>query len=117
MLSRQTYRAGLPANPASQNVRKIRYVIRSPLIFFGVAVFWTYLLALLSIKRLSAMLCPRRWRMLRTIGVEFISFAFLFDFAKNPFHGGIRPLVSYLPYSSTWSSPDHCCGLPRQRNA
>jgi hypothetical protein len=31
---------------------------QSSLVFFGVAVFWTYLLALLSIRRLTAMLNP-----------------------------------------------------------
>jgi hypothetical protein len=71
---------------------------RSPLIFFGIGALWTYLLALLSIKRVYEILDPRICRILRTLGVEYISFAFLVDFAKNPFHGGIRPVIAYLPF-------------------
>jgi hypothetical protein len=71
---------------------------RSPLIFFGIGVFWTYLLALLSIRRLSAMLAPSIWRIVRTLGVEYISFAFLVDFAKNPFQGGVLNFLAYLPF-------------------
>jgi hypothetical protein len=56
---------------------------RSPLIFFGIGVFWIYLLALLSIPRLSAKLNPATVRTLRTVGVEYFAFAFLVDFAKN----------------------------------
>ncbi len=68
------------------------------LIFFGIAVFWTYLLALLSIKSLAAKLDPKLLRTLRTIGVEYIALVFLVDFAKNPFQGGIVNMVIYLPF-------------------
>jgi hypothetical protein len=71
---------------------------RSPLIFFSIGVFWIYLLALLSIRRLSATLAPSIWRIVRTLGVEYISFAFLVDFAKNPFQGGVPNLLAYLPF-------------------
>jgi hypothetical protein len=71
---------------------------RASLIFFGIGVFWTYLLALLSIKRLAAMLNPRLWRILRTLGVEYISLAFLVDFAKNPFQDGVLYSLYYLPF-------------------
>lgn len=71
---------------------------RSPLIFFSVGVFWIYLLAFLSIRSVSAKLAPRVWRTLRTLGVEYISYAFLVDFAKNPFSGGTMHLVAYLPF-------------------
>ena len=71
---------------------------RSSFIFFGIGVFWIYLLALLSIRRLNAMLNPRIWRILRTIGVEYISLAFLSDFFVNPFQSGIRNLLAYLPF-------------------
>ena len=68
------------------------------LIFFGIAAFWTYLLALLSVKRISAAVQPRTWKILRTIGVEYISLAFLYDFARNPFGGGFIRVVGYLPF-------------------
>jgi hypothetical protein len=68
------------------------------LVFFGIAAFWTYLLALLSIRTVSAMLKSRTIRILRSIGIEFIAFAFLYDFARNPFQHGVTHLVSYLPF-------------------
>ena len=71
---------------------------RSSLIVFGIAVFWTYLLALLSIARLSALLGTRIVRVLRTVGVEYIAFVFLIDFMKNPFQGGLIDLLAYLPF-------------------
>ena len=63
---------------------------RSTLVFFGIAVFWTYLLAILSFNHLSAKLNPRAWRMLRTVGVEYIALAFFVDFANHTFQDGIR---------------------------
>jgi hypothetical protein len=71
---------------------------RSTLIFFGIAAIWTYVLAILSIKRLSALLNPRVWRTVRTVGVEYISLAFLTDFAKNPFQDGVLTVANYLPF-------------------
>jgi hypothetical protein len=72
--------------------------LRSTLIFFGIAVFWTYLLAILSWNRLSAKLNPRVWRMVRTVGVEYIAFAFWIDFATQTFAGGIVNFFIYLPF-------------------
>jgi hypothetical protein len=71
---------------------------RFTLILFGIAAFWTYLLALLSIRRVTATLNPGIWKILRTIGTEYISFAFLYDFARNPLQGGFLRLVAYLPF-------------------
>jgi hypothetical protein len=44
------------------------------------ASFWLQVpgaLALLSIRRVSAMLHPTIWRLVRTVGVEYISYAFM----------------------------------------
>ncbi len=71
---------------------------RSTLIFFGIAAIWTYVLAILSIKRLSARLNPRVWRIVRTLGVEYIALAFLTDFAKNLFEGSVANFIIYLPF-------------------
>jgi hypothetical protein len=71
---------------------------RFELTFFGIAVFWTYLLALLSIKSLAARLDPKLLRTLRTIGVEYIALVFLAGFARNPFQGGIVNFVIYMPF-------------------
>jgi len=73
---------------------------RSSLVFFSIAVFWIYLLALLSIDSLAAKLDPKLLRILRTVGVEYIALVFLVDFAKNPFQGGIINLLIYLPFLS-----------------
>ncbi len=56
---------------------------RAPLIFFSIAAFWIYLLAILSVGRLSAMLHPTVWWLLRTVGVEYISYAFISDFEES----------------------------------
>ena len=61
------------------------------LAFFTVAVFFTYLLALLSFRRFSGWLTPRAVSVIRTIGVEYIALAFLVDFAGPP----ITPTFSY----------------------
>ena len=71
---------------------------RSTLILFGIAVFWTYLLAILSWNHLSAKLNPRVWRLVRTVGVEYIAFAFWIDFAIHTFGGGIANFFVYLPF-------------------
>jgi hypothetical protein len=67
-------------------------------IFFSGGVFWTYLLAVLSIQHVSARLDPVTWRRLRVLGVEYISLVFIADFLKKPFHGGTANLVIYVPF-------------------
>jgi len=79
------------------------YVLAAPfplpkLIFFFVGAFWVYLLALLSIKPVAAMLQPRTARIVRSIGVEYITLVFIFDFYLGPFQGGLKNLVIYLPF-------------------
>ncbi len=74
-------------------------VSRFTLIFFGIALIWTYVLALLSIKRLSQVLGPALWRSLLTVGLEYISLAFLYDFLPRSFEGSPRGLIFYLPFS------------------
>jgi hypothetical protein len=63
--------------------------------FFGVAVFFTYLLALLSFRRLAGWLAPRAVSVIRTVGVEYIALAFLVDFAGPPFAPTLRYALSY----------------------
>ena len=79
------------------------YVLAAPfplpkLIFFAVGAFWVYLLALLSMKRVAAILPPHAGRTVRGIGVEYITLVFLFDFYLGSFQGGLRNLVIYLPF-------------------
>lgn len=70
----------------------------SSAIYFGIALLFTYLIALFSIPKLFAMLPARLWRLLVTVGMEYIALAFLRDFLKNPFHEGLVNLLAYLPF-------------------
>lgn len=63
--------------------------------FFGVAVFFTYLLALLSFPRTAVWLTPRAVSVIRTVGVEYIALAFLVDFASHPVSLTIGFALSY----------------------
>jgi hypothetical protein len=65
------------------------------LAFFGVAVFFTYLLALLSFRRFSSWLTPRAVSAIRTVGVEYIALAFLVDFAKDPLRLTVGHVLGY----------------------
>jgi hypothetical protein len=71
---------------------------RHLLIFLGGGVFWTYFLAILSIRRLAAKLDPRTVRILRAVGVEYISLVFLFDFTLPKFQVDIPYLAEYVPF-------------------
>jgi hypothetical protein len=71
---------------------------RNLLIFLGGGVFWTYFLAILSIRRLAARLDPRSVRILRAVGVEYLSLVFLFDFTLPKFQVDIPYLVEYVPF-------------------
>jgi hypothetical protein len=71
---------------------------RQTLIFFGIAVFWTYLIALLSFDSFAAKLGARTCRILRIIGVEYIALAFFVDFFKSPFQNGFAHIASYAPF-------------------
>lgn len=71
---------------------------RNLLIFLGVGVFWTYFLAILSSRRVAAKLNPRTVRVLRAVGVEYISLVFLFDFTLPRFQVDIPYIVEYVPF-------------------
>lgn len=66
--------------------------------FFGIAVFFTYLLALLSFRRTAAWLTPRAVSVIRTVGVEYIALAFLVDFANHPVRFTFGFALSYGPF-------------------
>jgi hypothetical protein len=70
----------------------------SRVVFFSIGLVWTYLLAILSIKRISEKLDRETRRRLRTFGVEYINLVFIFDFATKSFHGGIVNRLVYLPF-------------------
>jgi hypothetical protein len=70
----------------------------STFVFFGIALVFTYALAFFSIGRMQGMLGARSWWLLRTIGLNYIAFAFAKDFAKDPLGGGLTHVAEYLPF-------------------
>lgn len=66
--------------------------------FFGVGVVWAYLLALFSVPRLHELLGAKNWRVLSTVGMNYLAFAFIVDFLKTPLGGGTKHLIEYLPF-------------------
>jgi hypothetical protein len=71
----------------------------SAAIFFGIALGFTYLIALLSIPRLAAALPRWLWRAIVIVGMEIIALAFLRDFLRNPFGHGIERILFMLPFT------------------
>jgi hypothetical protein len=68
------------------------------MIVFFIGVFWLYVLAVLSLSgTLSARLGARRWKLVRTIGVEYLAFAFAFEFANRILDGNRANALHYLP--------------------
>jgi len=67
-------------------------------VFFGVAVVWTYLLAIISIGRLQIAVGQRMWRLINVVGLNYIAFAFSFDFMRFPPDLSFRYVVLYLPF-------------------
>ena len=66
---------------------------------FGAAAVFTFLLALFSIGTFHAVLRPKVWPPLRFIGMNYILYAFLFDFLQNPLQGGVKRIILYLPFT------------------
>jgi hypothetical protein len=71
----------------------------SAAIFFGIALGFTYLIALLSIPRLASALPRWLWRAIVIVGMEFIALAFLRDFLRYPFGHGIARVIFILPFT------------------
>jgi hypothetical protein len=71
---------------------------RQTIVVFGVAVIWTYLLALLSFTEISRVFGARTARILRLVGVEYITVAFFIDFNKDAFDGGLNRIGYYAPF-------------------
>jgi hypothetical protein len=71
----------------------------STFVFFGIALFWTYLLALFSIGRVHQALNPKIWWLVRAVGLNYIAYAFAVDFLNHPVYGGIKHVIAYLPFA------------------
>ncbi|HWI26461.1 MAG TPA: hypothetical protein VN668_05785 [Stellaceae bacterium] len=66
---------------------------------FTVAAACTYLLALLSAPKLGNLAAGPAGRIVRTVGLECIAFAFLVDFVITPLRFGVRRPLEYLPFA------------------
>jgi hypothetical protein len=69
-------------------------------IFFGTAAAFAFLLTLFSLKDLHKLLGSKGWQLLRFVAMNFILYAFLTDFMRNPLHQGTKRLVEYLPFTA-----------------
>lgn len=73
--------------------------------FFVIGIVFTYLLAVFSFGRLVEALGPIAWSILRVVGMNYILFAFAWDFVLPVFRAdtkqnGIRGLlVEYVPFA------------------
>jgi hypothetical protein len=73
---------------------------RSTFVFFGIGAAFAYFLALFSMPRLHQTLPSSAWWLLSNVGLNYIAYAFLVDFLKEPFSGGIKHLIEYLPFAA-----------------
>jgi hypothetical protein len=69
------------------------------ILFECIGLVWVYVLAAFSVERLRVALNPDHWRMLYSIGLEYIALVFFFNFVVNPIRYGVQNLILYLPFS------------------
>lgn len=75
------------------------------LVFFGIGIVFTYVLAVLSFGRLAEALGPWGWRALKFVGMNYILYAFATDFVPGVFHPGtshhgVLRSVAYVPFAA-----------------
>jgi hypothetical protein len=68
-------------------------------VFFGGAIFSTYLLAICSIGRVREALSRSRWWLVRTLGLNYILYAFAVDFLGRSPSNSAKYILGYLPFS------------------
>jgi hypothetical protein len=66
-------------------------------VIFGAAVGCTYLLALLSVRRVREALPANAWPPIRFVAMNYILFAFIQDFSRFQTYGLID-VIKYLPF-------------------
>ena len=71
----------------------------SVFVFFGIALIFTYVLAVFSIGHLQRMLGSWGWWLLSVVGLNYIAFAFAKDFVNDPLGGGLKHVAAYLPFA------------------
>jgi hypothetical protein len=75
------------------------------LVFFSMGIFWTYLLAFFSFGKLGEFLGSKAWRTLRIAAMNYILFAFAFDFVPPlirpaPTSMNVLYLIGYVPFAA-----------------
>jgi hypothetical protein len=65
-------------------------------VIFGVAAGCTYLLALISVRRLREALPANAWPPIRFVAMNYILFAFILDFIRQPHD--LVDVIKYLPF-------------------
>lgn len=73
-----------------------------PFVFFSLGMVWTYLLALFSFGGLSKLLGARGWPGLRIVAMNYILFAFAWDFVPPGFReiGHYGVWLQYAPFAA-----------------
>jgi hypothetical protein len=76
-----------------------------PFDFFVLGAVFTYLLVVFSVDKLSDILGPGGWRILRFVGTNYILSAFAWDFVPAAIRAAIQPhgawdIVEYLPFAA-----------------
>jgi hypothetical protein len=69
-------------------------------IVFGIAATWVFALAMCSLKGVSKNVGPAGWWVLRNIGMNYIAFAFAFDFVKIGPGVTQAKIIEYLPFAA-----------------
>ena len=75
-----------------------------PFYFFFMGVVFTYLLVIFSFGSLAETLGPTGWRILRVVGINYILFAFAWDFVPAAIHivsgpSGLQDRIKYVPFA------------------
>jgi hypothetical protein len=68
--------------------------------FFAIGALWTGVLVLSSVARLRVIFGADFWRILRSIGVEYIALVFFADFVLGQVGKGVELTIAYLPFST-----------------
>jgi hypothetical protein len=71
----------------------------STFILFGSAAAFTYVIVGLSIAPIRRAVPPAVTRGIFLVGMNLIAYAFAVDFLKDPFGGGARHILYYLPFA------------------
>lgn len=66
---------------------------------FGIALGWTVLLTVLSFNNLHQWLGRRGWRAVKFLGMNYIAYVFALDFTRDPFGGGLKHWLEYVPFA------------------